>query len=175
MAASASQRSRDGAKTFKKVGSISFSGKTKQVGTCKHDKADLARRHEATIWRNNLHLLSRLLPSVSHHIDILLIFWHQAMGMAGARLEVRGRLLLSYIRESHCFTYGDVYHLMTKIYDPAVHKNSVPLPRTTWQKTVRSELETAHLTRGEARRAGRDRTKWKRTVTAERSTGNEED
>ncbi len=48
-------------------------------------------------------------------------------------------------------------------------------PKTTWRRTVTSELKMANLTWGEAQHAAQDRTRWKQIVTALCSTGNEED
>ena len=48
-------------------------------------------------------------------------------------------------------------------------------PKTTWRRTVTSELKMANLTWGEAQHAAQDRTRWKQIVMALCSTGNEED
>ena len=48
-------------------------------------------------------------------------------------------------------------------------------PKTTWRRTVTSELKMANLTWGEAQHAAQDRIRWKQIVTALCSTGNEED
>ena len=48
-------------------------------------------------------------------------------------------------------------------------------PKTTWRRTITSELAENHLTLGEAQHMARDRLKWKQFVAALCPTGDEED
>ena len=48
-------------------------------------------------------------------------------------------------------------------------------PKTTWRRTVMTELTEMGLTWGEAQHVAQDRSRWRKTVAALCSTGDEED
>ena len=112
---------------------------------------------------------------------ILNIFWPNKISNSQL-YEITGcRSVVNEIKKRRYRWLGHVFR-MEQNQIPKVALNWTPTgkrkrgrPKTTWRRTVKTELDEIGLSMGQAQKIAQDRTKWRKTVEALCSSRNEED